>query len=163
MLSGLAYYRIERDMSRKKLAERVGTTTKTVALYEKLAWEGKGRSSLWMAFSDCLGVPVQELLKTEFQDVVDRNNGRKLRESRTANSSNPITNYYRIHRLSYQELAERLGKTSREFARLVCASENPQAKYIKALAEHEGISEKAFIRKYSANVSNSKKEHCQHA
>ena len=148
-MTGLAYYRIQRDLSRKELAELIGCATETVYLYEKLAQDGKGRSSLWLDFSDCLEVPVQELLKIGFPDVVDRNNGRTVRWSKTANPNNPITNYYRTHRLSYKELAERLGYTSRECGRKACTAKVPLRKHIRALASYEGISEHEFIKKYS--------------
>ena len=150
-MTGLAYYRIQKDLSCKELAEQAGCATGTVCLYEKLAMEGKGRSSLWMEFSTCLGVPVEELLKTDFPDVIDRKNGRTIRWSKTANPDNPVTIYYRRHRLSYLELAERLGRTTRECARKACAAETPSKKHIKKLAAFEGISEKAFLCEYSNN------------
>lgn len=152
-MTGLAYHRILQDLSCKELAEQVGCTKDSVRLYEKhLAPQKKGRSSLWLAFSDCLKVPVQELLKTDFPDLTDRKNGRTIRWSKTANPCNPITIYYRTHRLSYRELAERLGRTSRECARKACTAQRASQKHIKALTKYEGISEKAFLRKYAHNV-----------
>ena len=151
-MTGLEYYRIKKDLSRKALAEQVGCTESSVRLYERLASQGKGRSSLWVAFSDYLGVSVAELLKSDFPGVPDRNNQMYFRKSKTANSENPITVYYRAHRLSYRELAERMGYTTRECGRKACAAERASPQHIRALAEYEGISVSAFVRKYSSNT-----------
>ena len=146
---GLAYYRIQNNLTYEDLAKQTGYTPGSIRLYEKLAAERKGRSSLWLMFSDCLGVSVQELLRTDFPELVDRNNHRIIRWSKTANPNNPITIYYREHRLSYLELARRLGNDSRESGRVVCSRPKASTKHIKALARYEGISEQAFLRKYS--------------
>lgn len=158
-MTGLAYYRIQRDLSRKEFAKQVGSTESNVRAYEEqFAPQGRGRSSLWLAFSDYLGVSVEELLKSDFPDIPDRNNQMFYRPSKTANPHNPVTVYYRTHRLSYQELAERLGRTSRECARKACAAQKASRKHIRALAKHEGITEKAFLSKYSLNVNIEEKE-----
>ena len=147
---GLAYYRIQRDLSRREFAKQVGTTEGSVRTYEeRLAPQGRGCSSLWLTFSDYFGVSVEELLKSDYPDIPDRNNQMLYRKSRTANPSNPVTVYYRTHRLSYRELAELLGKTSRECGRKACAAQQASRKHIRTLAKYEGISEEEFIRKYS--------------
>ena len=156
-MTGLRYYRILRDLSREELAEQVGCRAETIYLYERVyGAEGRGRSSTWMDFSACLDVPVQELLKTGFPDIVDRKDRRTIRWSKTANTENPITIYHRTHRLTYLELAQRFGRTTRECGRLACVAPLASKKHIKALASYEGISEKAFLRKYSPKTNNKK-------
>ena len=157
-MTGLKYYRIQKNLSSEELAKLTGYTVGSIRLYEKMAAEGRGRSSLWIAFSDVLGVPVQELLRCDLPEIIDRKNRRTIRWSKTANSNNPITIYYRVHRLSYYELAQRLGNTTRECGRVVCSAPKASPKHIKALARYEGVSEQAFLRKYSPQMNNKVKE-----
>ena len=147
-MTGLEFYRIKKDLSRNELAEQVGCVTATVALYEKLVQEGKGRSSLWLTFSNALGVPVSELMRTDLPELVDRKNGWLNRPSRTANPDNPIAVYRAAKHLTYGEISEIIGCTTREAGRLACAKTTPSKKHIVALARYEKMSPEEFIRKY---------------
>ena len=51
--------------------------------------------------------------------------------------------------LSLQQLAGRMGVTSREWARRVCAEETASPKLLRRLAAFESISEAEFLRRYA--------------
>lgn len=148
-MTGIAYYRIKQNLSRSELSQKAGVAKETVSLYEKLAARGKGRIWIWLKFSDCLAVSVDELLRDDFPDLIDRTDPHKFRTSRTANPNNPITNYYLANRLTFGELATRLGRTSRECARVVCSAEKASDAHLNTLAAYENMTKEEFIKKYS--------------
>lgn len=152
MMVGLEYFRIEKNLSCQELAQLAGVPPTCVSSYVNYARQGsgsRGRSHVWLAFSNALTTPVDDLLRSDYPDLIDRTNRLKFREAKTANNSNPITQYKRRHRLSLPELAVRLGKTSRECARLACAADVPSDKHIRALAAYEGISVREFLNTYT--------------
>lgn len=151
---GLEYFRIKSGLSCQELAQLAGVSSTRVSSYVNYARKGcgpRGRSHVWLAFSNALSVPVDDLLKTTYPELIDRTNRLKFRDAKTANSANPITQYKLRHCLSLPELAARLGKTSRECARLACAADTPSDKHIQALAAYEGISVYEFLKTYAMN------------
>jgi len=152
MMVGLEYFRIKRGLSCQELAQLAGVSSTRVFSYVNYARKGggsRGRSHVWLAFSNALTTPVDDLLRSDYPGLIDRTNRLKFREAKTANNSNPITQYKLRHCLSLPELAARLGKTSRECARLACAADIPADKHIRALAAYEGISVREFLNTYT--------------
>ena len=148
-MTGLAYHRISQDLSCRELAKKVDCPEGSVRFYEKhLIPQRKGRSSLYIAFSDALGVPIQELLRTDMPQLVDRKSGLIVRPGRTANPGNPIAVYRSRHRLTFKEIAVLLGNTTREAGRLACARAEALEEHIVKIAAHEKLTPKEFTKKY---------------
>ncbi len=146
---GLAYYRIYEGLSKQKLAEMTELSIATINKYEHYALIENGMCCVWMKFSDCLHISVEELLRTDLPDLEDPTDLRKVgKTSGTVNLNNPIAIYRDQERISFQKLAERLHVPHKECARQICVREMPKRKYLETLARYEHITMNEFIRRY---------------
>ncbi len=156
---GLAYYRIHEGLSKQKLAEMTELSTFTINKYEHYASIENGMCCVWMKFSDCLNVSVEELLRTDLPDLEDFTDLRKVgKTSDTVNPNNPIAIYRDQERISFQKLAEQLNVPHKECARQICVRKMPKRKYLETFAQYEHITVNEFIRRYH-NTNTKEIEH----
>ena len=64
-------------------------------------------------------------------------------------ANNVIAVYRWEENLSLQQLADRMGVTSREWARRICDRSDASPKLLKRLIRFEDISEEEFMRRYA--------------
>lgn len=147
-MNGVAYYRIKRGLSLATLSEVAGVGIPTMERYESTDGNYRGNGNVYLRLSDALGVPIVELIRENYPDIPDPTAKRKQLPSRTANPANPITRYREAHQLSFKELAQRLGNTTRESGRKACHRNVPLNEHIEALASYEGITSAEFYIKY---------------
>lgn len=148
-MNGIAYHRIKQNLSKKSLAEAAGITESILVRYERNDDIANRTVGIYLHLSDALSVKVVDLIRTDYPDLVDRTSMMKALPSKGENLQNPIACYRRIQRLTYEELAFRLGRTTRECGRRICQTATPNAKHLKTLAAREHMTVQAFTKKYS--------------
>jgi transcriptional regulator with XRE-family HTH domain len=148
-MSGVKYYRIKQGLSREKLAKITGISIPTLIKMENATKPGKISARHYRKVADALKVTIDDLIKTDFSDISDDFPKRSHYTSKTENLVNCIAVYRRNNMLTYERLAVRLGLTTRERARQICASEIPLLKHLATLAKYENISVEEFIQRYS--------------
>ena len=146
-MTGVAYYRRKRGLTRLELAARSGATVQTIMNYEQKGVPSRAYVSVLLNLADALGVTLDELL-AEHDERELTTLDRSKRESRIRSPRNAVSNYRIARNLRYQELADLLGLRDRESARVVCRRETAREKHILALSRHEGISAEKFLEQY---------------
>lgn len=92
-------------------AKAAGITENTLARYERNDDIAQRSVQIYLNLSDALSVKVSDLIRSDYPDLIDRTSMMKSLPSRGENLQNPIACYRRIQRLTYEELAVRLGRT----------------------------------------------------
>ena len=146
MMYGIEYQRLRCRFSVREFAKRAGVSFVYVNRACQNPWVISGHIAIKLA--DALGVSIDELVRVYEGEEVDNFSHRAAVRSRTANPGNCLERYRIANRLTFAELARRLGNTSREAGRKACLQEKPLRKHIHAIAKYEGISEEAFREKY---------------
>lgn len=147
---GVEFYRRKNGLLLKELAAAVGTT---VDVIRKIESQGVSTTSTltYQRVSDVLGVPIDELISI-FPDDAFEGCTRYKGKSRVSNPSNPIEVYRSVHRLSFKGISNRLGHNSSQYGQYVCKRPWPIDSNIKTLADYEGVSVQAFLKKYSRGI-----------
>ena len=147
MINGMLYWRKKRRLTAAELAEQAGLSCATI-----LGLEHEIRLStsltVYKSVADALGVTVEMLLKDyDSCELKDGENRRKKTRREFGNSA--VAVYCEKHNLTYSQLADRLGLTSRERARQLCQGETASVKHIKTLAEYEDLTIEDFCELYA--------------
>lgn len=141
---GLKYHRMKQWLSQKELAKLSGCSLQTITRLEQ-----DMPSSTWCRIiDDCakaLGVSMDEIVR-EYPDDILSDGDHPSTESRTENPHNCLSQYRRAKNLTFEELAIRLGNSTREAGRIACARSVPLDKDIQKLAAYERISVEDFRR-----------------
>ena len=146
-MTGVAYFRRKRGLTRPALAALSGVTMQTIQNYEKDGIPDRALVSVLLNLADSLGVTLDELLaEHDESDLTTRD--RSKRKSYIDSPHNAVSNYRIAHNLRFQELADRLGVGSREAARVICKRETARQKHILALCRYEEMDMEEFLDKY---------------
>lgn len=145
-INGIEYYRLKNHMSLVELSAASGVT---YSLVMKLTKEILYTTSLdiYDRISKALGVTVDDLLIEYSSD--DLAAGDRPVSRRKDSRCNCIDIYRWAENLPLEELARRMGVSSRERARQVCNMPIPSRKNLLRLAEYEDISPEEFERRYA--------------
>ena len=147
-MNGIYYWRKKSGLTVSELAELSGLSTTSIRKLEKQI-STSTTLSIYMMIADALGKSVDQLLETYDPHTLNAGESRR-KSSRRALDGNMIALYCRRENLSYQQLADRLGVTSRERARQLCRAQDTPKKHLARLAAYEEISESEFLRRYAA-------------
>lgn len=145
---GVEFYRRKARLSRPELAEKAG-----IPLASVISLENNDRRSsrfvLYVAVSDALGIPVDELLG-EYDEATLLPGDHRVCKNKNhgAPTTNCIAEYRRVENLSLDQLGSLLG-ISRQMAHKLCNRSWSQDKAVNLLAAHEGISTEDFMVRYT--------------
>lgn len=148
-ITGVEFYRRLRRMSKKELSEISGVSLEAIDAWSKdeAAMENAYVSRL-LKLSDVLGVTM-ELLCMVYPSYYLRAGDRPVRGSTKECPTNCITIYRRCKNLKFEDLAWRMGLTTREAARMNCVRKEPRERYIRELAKYERITPAEFMVLYA--------------
>lgn len=147
-ITGVEYYRRKRRMKQKELSQITGVSVCAID-----AW-GKDAAALESAYvsrllklADALGVTMDQLCAA-YPTCRLKAGDKPVRGSAQECPTNCITVYRRCKNLTFDALAQRMGLTTREAARINCIRREPREEYIRALAEYEQIPVVEFLELY---------------
>jgi transcriptional regulator with XRE-family HTH domain len=150
-MNGMLFYRRKQRRTRKEVAELANLCETTVKKMEE-ATEHTMPCSFYIAMSDALDVPVEELI-AQYPDSLLLPGDHFVRESASCHPMNALANYKKEHNLNFEQLAELLGLAARECARVVCMPADANPEYMATLAALHGISCKEFQRRYGGGTA----------
>lgn len=156
-MTGVEYYRRKRQLTRPALSARSGLSKQTLANYEQKGIPDRTSVPPLLNLADALGVTLDELL-TDYDGSELTTADRIRRGSKIDSPRNAVSNYRIAHNLRYQELADRLGVSGRETARVICKRETARRKHILALCEYENLSPEEFLECYLPSDDNEYEE-----
>lgn len=144
-ITGTEYFRRLAGLSRRELARLAGVCEPVI--HDMCIGRRELKRKLWiyMRVANALGVTVGQLVKHYEGNVLDEG-GYGFFPSKRECPKNSIAVYRRRMGLTYEELGRRMGNRSKERARQVCAESMPNRKYVKILAEFEGLTTAEFYR-----------------
>ena len=145
-VTGVKYWRFKRHITRKSLAKQSGIVEMTLKDMEEDFFFSRP-SCFYMRIAAALNVTVDDLAQSYPVSMLAAGD-RYVRKSTSANPNNCLAVYKMVHHLNNEQMANLLGLAGRESARKVCERDVPQEKYVKRLAQYEGISEEEFIFRY---------------
>lgn len=146
-MNGIYYWRKKCGLTVKELAELSGLSIVSIQKLEKQVCKTTTLSA-YMKIADALGRTVDQLLDSYDPHTLNAGESRR-KSSRKALEGNIIALYCRHEDLSYQQLANRLGVTSRERARQLCRTQDAPEKHVSRLAAYEAIPVEEFIKRYA--------------
>ncbi len=149
-MTGVHYWRCKRRLTSTALVKLCGVNEKTLRNMER---EFQPAVSLHQY------IKVAEALQTSVESIFEIYPENALNDSdrpdRSGLANSPVVNligqYRKQQNLTYKQLAERYGATSREFGRLLCNAPKPSKAAIKAFADFEKISVEEFEKLYEVN------------
>lgn len=146
-MNGIGFYRRKKRLALYELSEMSHVYKGTIhRLEEEL--NPKTALSIYLRLAEALGVTLDELLK-EYDPSLLQAGDRHAYAGGPRTLRNPIAVYRSVENLSLQQLARRLGVTSREWARQVCNEDSVSPLHLGRLAAFEGISEAEFRVRYA--------------
>lgn len=146
-MNAVKYYRCRAGLSRAALCGLSGLSKTTLAKLEIPCSHGHELAEYYLQLSYALGVPVDELLRSEVPDVLPE----PLHHlSRTEDPFNPICRYRHEKNLTFERLGVLLGNKTKETARLACCGGVGIEKHIETLARHEHMTPEEFRNVYGA-------------
>lgn len=146
-MTGIQYWRIVKNITPRELATAAGISIWTLLSLEKEIKESTGLN-VYSGIAAALGVTI-EMVISEYDKpdgIVNIRRGKCRKEL----DGNVVAVYCKRKNLTFQELADQLGVTSRERARQICRAPEVSKKHISKLAEIEGLSLEEFNVKYAA-------------
>lgn len=147
MINGILFWRKKRRLTAAELAGQAGVSCSTIRSLEQ---EIRLSTSLtvYKSVADALGVTVEMLLENYDTCALEDGENRRKRARREFGNS-AVAVYCEKHNLTYSQLADRLGLTSRERARQLCQGETASVKHIRKLAEYEDLTIEDFCELYA--------------
>ena len=142
-MNGFKHARLLSGLTQKEISALTGIHPVEIVTLERGGYEAKC-ANIYLRWSDATGVPIDEILKS-FPDDEDLH----IFSALSGKDENIVFRYAKEQRLTCRELGKRMG-VSHELARQLC-SRDPDDKYLKCLAEYEGLSVKAFCAQYEAD------------
>ena len=144
-INGIEYFRRKKHMS---LAELSAASGVAYSLVRELSKEIRYTTSsdVYRRLARALNVTVDDLLLEYSYD--DLAVGDRSASRRGDSRCNCIDNYRWAENLPLEELARRMGVTSRERARQICNMPVPSRKHLLMLAEYENTSLEEFKVRY---------------
>lgn len=139
-MNGFKHARLLSGLTQKELSALTGIHPVAIVTLERGGCEAKC-ANIYLRWSDATGVTIDDLLKSFPDDA-----GLHIFSALSGKDENIVYCYAKEKRLTCRELGKRMG-VSHELARQLC-SRDPDDKYLKCLAEYEGLSVKAFCTRY---------------
>ena len=140
-MTGIWVERRRKGLSAAKLAAMVGVTPASIRKWEREIPPRLSAQHL-IALADALDVLIDDLVKT-YNDVLTPNEDRVPYECKVP-PGNCIEIYRRRKMLSYRQLADRMGVSTKQGASQICRAKKPSPKYLARLAALEGVSPTKF-------------------
>ena len=149
-MNGIKYYRKKNKLAIYELSQKSNITAPTIRCLEKTI---RPNTSLrtYLRLADSLGVTIDELVD-DYNPSLLADGDRHAYPAKNKPVHNHIDVYRREENLSLQQLATRMGVTSREWARRVCNNKVDSPKMLSRLAAYEQISVEEFVRRYAVEV-----------
>ena len=143
---GFEYHRDKRHLTQVELAKQAGLALVTIVKLEREIPESTPSGTIF-ALASALQISMAETIR------IYPNNALALGDhpvvfSTSGHAGNYLNRYREEKNLTFKELAELIGNSSREAGRIACARPAPLTKHVKALATHEGISVDEFEAQY---------------
>ena len=147
-VNGVEFYRKKKRISKAALSRASGLSVECIRWCEDLSSLDNCCMETVLSLSTALGVSIDQLLEIHSEEELTRadKNFRPIKEHIL---TNPVAVYRLKENLTIDELAQRLG-TSPWGANLICRRPTPNDKYIRRLAEAEGLSAERFLALYEA-------------
>lgn len=153
-ITGIKYWRRKKRFTRKELSKRAAVSENFITNAEKEI-SPQTVFSTYIKLANALSVPLDDLLKEYDDSQLDYCDHATylFKKKRPPENANCIAKYRIDENLTYQQLSEILGITSREGARKICNSSCPSSKHLKTVAAREGISVEEFLFRYTPERS----------
>ena len=146
-MNGIRYFRKKNKLAIYELSELSHVCKPTIHSLEK-AIQPTTTLSTYLRLADALGVTLDELLD-DYDPALLKDGDRHTDRRSTRSPRNPIAVYRMTENLTLQQLAKRMGVTSREWARRICDGELASPKLLRRLAAYENVTETEFLRRYA--------------
>ena len=146
-MNGIKYWRLKNRMTLAELSDCADITITTVRYLEKKVRDTT-TVDIYVRISDALGVTVDDLL-IEYSDDALQDGDRPVSKHGGTKLINCIAMYRKTENLTLQQLAARMGVSSRERARQICNTPMPSRKNLLKLAEYENLSLQEFEVRYA--------------
>lgn len=147
-MNGIKYHRLKKGISQRELSRLSGVCIPTIAAMEQMTIPHGIYGYNYLKVQAILDATLDDLIRDDHPD--DEFSESVPLPSKTENPDNCITKYRNDKNLTFQTLAYRIGVTTKERARQICAKATPSQKHIIALSMYEGISVETFVDKYSS-------------
>ncbi len=139
-MNGFRHARLVSGLTQKEISVLTGIHPVEIVTLERGGYEAKC-ANIYLRWSEATGISIDDLLKS-YPDDEDLH----IFSALSGKDENIVYRYAKERRLTCRELGKRMG-VSHELARQLC-SRDPAEKYLKRLAEYEGLSVKAFCTQY---------------
>ena len=146
-MNGIRFYRKKNKLAIYELSELSHVCKPTIHSLEE-AINPTTALTIYLRLADALGVTLDELLD-DYDPALLKDGDRHAYCGSAKHPRNPIAVYRREENLSFQQLATRMGVTSREWARRVCEEDTASPKLLRRLAAFENLTEAEFLRRYA--------------
>ena len=146
-MNGIRYFRKKNKLAIYELSELSHVCKPTIHSLEK-AIQPTTTLSTYLRLADALGVTLDELLD-DYDPALLKDGDRHAYIGRQKPPRNPIAVYRREENLSLQQMADRMGVGSREWARRICDKTIASPKLLRRLAAYENVTEAEFLRRYT--------------
>lgn len=147
-MNGIRFYRQKNRLAICELSQLAQVSAPVIRALEKKI-QPNTALSIYLRLSDALGVTIDELLDDCDPALLKDGDRHAYATSKAKPACNAIAVYRRDENLSLQQLADRLGVTSREWARRVCDSKSIRPQHLQLLAKYEGVTEDEFLLRYA--------------
>ncbi len=149
-MNGVRYYRILNNYSVGELSRLTGVSFATIKSMEQVGRDsayGNISSGSYMKLRHFFGVPLDELLREDLPDLEEPPRRGGILGSEKESQNNVIAVYRKQNRLSLRRIAGILGCSYQHISD-VCVGLTAPEKYIRILAERDGISAEEFLKIY---------------
>lgn len=147
-MSGFRYWRHKRRLTLQELAQAAGCAPAFLILQERKA-NLSASSALVASVAGALDVTMEELFQEYPEEALEAGDHHGNRSRVGGRPLNAVGRYRLAHNLTYRELADRLGVTSRQSAQALCVSPRPSLRFLERLAALENMTVEEFLCHYS--------------
>lgn len=146
-MNGIRYFRKKNKLAVYELSELSHVSAPTIHSLESTI-QPTTALSIYLRLADTLGVTLDELLD-DYDPTLLKDGDRHTYCGNTKPPRNPIAVYRMAENLTLQQLADRMGVTSREWARRICDGDCVSGKLLRRLAAYENMTETEFLHCYA--------------
>ena len=147
-MNGIRFFRQKNKLAIYELSQLAQVSAPTIRALEKKI-QPNTSLTVYLRLSDALAITIDELLDDYDPSLLKAGDRHAYAPAKAKPARNPIAVYRRDENLSLQQLADRLGVTSREWARRVCDNKIARPQHLHLLADFEGVTEDEFLRRYA--------------
>lgn len=146
-MNGIRYFRKKNKLAIYELSKLSHVCKPTIHSLEE-AIQPTTALNIYLRLADALGVTLDELLD-DYEPSLLKDGDRHTDRRNSKLPRNPIASYRMAENLTLQQLANRMGVTSREWARRICDEDFASRKLLSRLASFENMTESEFLRRYA--------------